>query len=149
MSMNKSREIAGVIRECWELESVRELMEVSVEAIGEKLPLLLQTLSQLVEACWFFLSKSNAQFFKEKEKSRILSGSHVVNLVQLHNSCMCEFDFWILSVIDWYFKYHHNSAHSFLVRTALYHTCCSHSLCIATSLPTCLKLSKSLMFGAN
>ena len=85
MSMNKSREIAGVIRECWELESVRELMKVSVEAIGEKLPLLFQILSQLVEACWFFLSKSNVQFLKEEEKSRILSSSHMVNLVQLHN----------------------------------------------------------------
>ena len=41
-SMNKSRKIAGVIT---------ELMEVSVEAIGEKLPLLFQTLSQLVGSC--------------------------------------------------------------------------------------------------
>ena len=42
MSMNKSRKIAGVIK---------ELMELSVEAIGAKLPLLFQTLSQLVGAC--------------------------------------------------------------------------------------------------
>ena len=42
MSMNESRKIAGVIR---------ELLEVSGEAIGAKLPLLFQTLSQLVGAC--------------------------------------------------------------------------------------------------
>ena len=41
--MNKSRKIPGLIR---------ELMEVSVEAIEAKLPLLFQTLSQLVGACW-------------------------------------------------------------------------------------------------
>ena len=59
MSMNKSRKIAGVIR---------ELMEVSVKAIGAKLPLLFQTLSQLVGACFvfFFLSKCNVQFLKEE-----------------------------------------------------------------------------------
>ena len=42
MFMNKLRKIAGVIT---------ELMEVSVEAIRAKLPLLFQTLSQLVGAC--------------------------------------------------------------------------------------------------
>ena len=51
--LQKSRKFTGVIK---------ELMVVTVEAIGTKLPLLFQILSQLVGACWFFLSKSSVQF---------------------------------------------------------------------------------------
>ena len=80
MSMNKSRKIAGVIR---------ELMEVSVKAIGAKLPLLFQTLSQLVGACFFFFFLIEMQrAVSQRRKFRDLSSSHVVNLVQLRNQCM-------------------------------------------------------------
>ena len=79
MSMNKSRKIAGVIR---------ELMEVSVKAIGAKLPLLFQTLSQLVGACFFFFFIEMQRAVSQRRKFRDLSSSHVVNLVQLRNQCM-------------------------------------------------------------
>ena len=64
------------------------MIELTAEVIRAKLSLLSQRLSQLVGACWLFLSKNSVQFFKEEEKLRILSSAHVVHLAQLHNQFM-------------------------------------------------------------